>query len=175
MSSGALYFLVCLVSSQRSALMNHAPEVPQKVASQYSVGRIFIVGDACHTHSPKAGQGANASMGDSHNLGEWFMIMLTPSFITLIFFNLAWKIAYVLRGWAGESLLETYEVERRDYAQELIAFDKGIARTLDGGAAVDYSRSAFIHPIIRTIRSSYHFSQHAARTEHVHKVMDFQA
>jgi phenol 2-monooxygenase len=40
------------------------------VAAKYSIhDKVFIVGDACHTHSPKAGQGANASMGDAHNLG----------------------------------------------------------------------------------------------------------
>ncbi|PCH36421.1 hypothetical protein WOLCODRAFT_108689 [Wolfiporia cocos MD-104 SS10] len=79
--------------------------IGQRVASQFSVHeRVFIAGDACHTHSPKAGQGMNASMNDSHNL--------------------AWKLAHVLRGWAGLSLLKTYESERRKYAQDLIAFDK---------------------------------------------------
>jgi phenol 2-monooxygenase len=58
------------------------------VAAQFSKHeRIFIAGDACHTHSPKAGQGMNASMADGHNIG--------------------WKIAHVLRGWAKMSLLET--------------------------------------------------------------------
>ncbi|TFY73653.1 hypothetical protein EWM64_g10358, partial [Hericium alpestre] len=77
----------------------------QRVASKFSVHeRVFIAGDACHTHSPKAGQGMNASMNDTHNL--------------------IWKLAYVLRGWADTSLLKTYEFERRKYAQELIAFDK---------------------------------------------------
>ncbi|KAJ6494751.1 FAD binding domain-containing protein [Mycena vitilis] len=93
--------------------------VSQMVAAKYSAqDRIFILGDACHTHSPKAGQGANAAMGDAHNL--------------------AWKLAHVLRGWAKPSLLHTYEVERRRYAQDLIAFDKVIAESLDGGTAADY-------------------------------------
>ncbi|KAF7329035.1 Phenol 2-monooxygenase [Mycena venus] len=93
--------------------------VSQMVAAKYSVdNRIFILGDACHTHSPKAGQGANAAIGDAHNL--------------------AWKIAHVLRGWAKSSLLDTYEIERRRYAQDLIAFDKIIAEALDGGTAADY-------------------------------------
>ncbi|GBE89458.1 Phenol hydroxylase [Sparassis crispa] len=79
--------------------------IGQRVATQYSVHeRVFIAGDACHTHSPKAGQGMNASMNDTHNL--------------------AWKLAYVLRGWANLSLLKTYESERRKFAQELIEFDK---------------------------------------------------
>ncbi|KAF9479527.1 hypothetical protein BDN70DRAFT_993405 [Pholiota conissans] len=93
----------------------------QKVASKFSFkNRVFIAGDACHTHSPKAGQGANASMGDSHNL--------------------AWKLAYVLRHWASPSILETYEDERRAYALELISFDKVISTSLEGGTAADYQR-----------------------------------
>ncbi|KAF8577151.1 hypothetical protein K439DRAFT_1418443 [Ramaria rubella] len=95
--------------------------VPQKVATKFSYNnRIFIVGDACHTHSPKAGQGANVSMGDSHNL--------------------AWKLAYVMRGWARESLLDTYEIERRAHALDLIEFDKQIAMSLNGRTAAEYQR-----------------------------------
>ncbi|KAG2102151.1 FAD binding domain-containing protein [Suillus cothurnatus] len=79
--------------------------VGQRVASKYSIkNRVFITGDACHTHSPKAGQGMNASINDSHNL--------------------AWKIALVVRGWADMPLLSTYESERRKFALDLIAFDK---------------------------------------------------
>ncbi|KIL65347.1 hypothetical protein M378DRAFT_77050 [Amanita muscaria Koide BX008] len=79
--------------------------VGQRVADKFTIhDRIFISGDACHTHSPKAGQGMNASMNDTHNL--------------------AWKLAYVLRGWADISLLRTYEIERRKYAEDLINFDK---------------------------------------------------
>ncbi|KAH9893338.1 FAD binding domain-containing protein [Cubamyces lactineus] len=78
--------------------------IGQRVAAKYCVDRrVFIAGDACHTHSPKAGQGMNASMLDSHNL--------------------AWKLTYVLRGWADMSLLDTYETERRKYAVDLIEFD----------------------------------------------------
>ncbi|KAI0628053.1 FAD binding domain-containing protein [Trametes polyzona] len=80
--------------------------VGQRSAEQYSVhDRVFIAGDACHTHSPKGGQsGMNASVNDTHNL--------------------AWKLAYVLRGWAGMSLLRTYEAERLKFAKDLINFDR---------------------------------------------------
>ncbi|PIL24616.1 hypothetical protein GSI_12500 [Ganoderma sinense ZZ0214-1] len=79
--------------------------IGQRVARSYSVqDRVFIAGDACHTHSPKAGQGMNASMCDRHNL--------------------AWKLVYVLRGWAKMSLLKTYESERLKYARDLIEFDR---------------------------------------------------
>jgi phenol 2-monooxygenase len=69
--------------------------------------RVFIAGDACHTHSAKAGQGMNVSMADAWNLG--------------------WKLASVLRGTGRPELLDTYSAERQVVAQELIAFDREIA------------------------------------------------
>jgi phenol 2-monooxygenase (NADPH) len=66
--------------------------------------RVFIAGDACHTHSAKAGQGMNVSMQDAFNLG--------------------WKLASVLEGRAGPELLRTYNKERHLIAQQLIDFDK---------------------------------------------------
>ncbi|WP_285042105.1 FAD-binding monooxygenase [Plantibacter sp. LMC-P-059a] len=66
--------------------------------------RVFITGDACHTHSAKAGQGMNVSMQDS--------------------FNLAWKLGHVLEGRSPESLLATYSAERQVVAQDLIDFDR---------------------------------------------------
>nr|MBX2886687.1 FAD-dependent monooxygenase [Granulosicoccus sp.] len=69
---------------------------------------IFIAGDACHTHSPKAGQGMNVSMADAFNLG--------------------WKLAAVVRGQAPKALLKTYSAERRAKAKELIDFDRDMAR-----------------------------------------------
>ncbi|WP_299418047.1 FAD-dependent monooxygenase [uncultured Sulfitobacter sp.] len=70
--------------------------------------RIFIAGDACHTHSPKAGQGMNVSMADTFNLG--------------------WKLAAVLQGQAVPQLLDTYSAERQAKAKELIDFDKDMVR-----------------------------------------------
>ena len=71
---------------------------------------IFIAGDACHTHSPKAGQGMNVSMQDTFNLG--------------------WKLAAVLRGRCPPSLLHTYSAERQSVAKELIDFDREWAAML---------------------------------------------
>jgi hypothetical protein len=51
---------------------------------------------------------------------------------------LAWKIAHVLRGWGSSKLLSTYEVERRAYAQSLIAFDKRLAKMMNEGDASKY-------------------------------------
>ena len=66
--------------------------------------RIFIAGDACHTHSAKAGQGMNVSMQDTFNLG--------------------WKLAAVLRKQCVPELLHTYSSERQVVAQQLIDFDR---------------------------------------------------
>ncbi|CAF2157121.1 unnamed protein product [Rotaria magnacalcarata] len=84
--------------------------VSQRYASYFADEneRIFIAGDACHTHSPKAGQGMNASMNDTHNL--------------------AWKLAMVIKGLAYPSILKTYEFERRNYAKQLIEFDRTFAK-----------------------------------------------
>ncbi|HWU62851.1 MAG TPA: FAD-binding monooxygenase [Ensifer sp.] len=71
---------------------------------------VFIAGDACHTHSPKAGQGMNVSMQDAFNLG--------------------WKLAHVLKGRADPSLLRTYSQERQTIAQNLIDFDRQWAKML---------------------------------------------
>lgn len=66
--------------------------------------RVFLTGDACHTHSAKAGQGMNVSMQDGFNLG--------------------WKLGAVLTGRSPEALLATYGSERRPVAEQLIDFDK---------------------------------------------------
>ena len=72
--------------------------------------RVFIAGDACHTHSPKAGQGMNCSMQDTFNLG--------------------WKLAAVLRGQCAPSLLNTYTAERQAVGNELIEFDREWSRMI---------------------------------------------
>jgi phenol 2-monooxygenase/3-hydroxybenzoate 4-monooxygenase len=90
-------------------------EIGQRICDKYDdvrepgrQPRVFIAGDACHTHSPKAGQGMNFSMQDAFNLG--------------------WKLAAVLRGQASPVLLETYSAERQPAAQELIDFDREWAK-----------------------------------------------
>jgi phenol 2-monooxygenase (NADPH) len=70
--------------------------------------RVFIAGDACHTHSAKAGQGMNVSMADTWNLG--------------------WKLSLVLRGRARPELLDTYSEERQAVAKELVDFDREFSR-----------------------------------------------
>lgn len=70
------------------------------LADRYRVGRVFVVGDAAHKHSPTTGLGLNSAVQDVNNL--------------------CWKIAAVLTGQAGDHLLDTYEAERRPVARDNI-------------------------------------------------------
>lgn len=79
--------------------------------------RVMLAGDACHTHSPKAGQGMNVSMGDTFNLG--------------------WKLIAVLTGRADAALLHSYSGERRAAAKGLVEFDHKWARVVGARAEDD--------------------------------------
>lgn len=74
--------------------------------------RVFIAGDASHTHSAKAGQGMNVSMQDGFNLG--------------------WKLAHVLQGRSPASLLASYSDERQRIGEDIIAFDRRWASIMAG-------------------------------------------
>ena len=91
-------------------------DVPEQDVAQ-RLPRVFIAGDACHTHSPKAGQGMNVSMQDGFNLG--------------------WKLASVLRKRAAPHLLHTYSAERQAVAKELIDFDREWAALLASSKGFD--------------------------------------
>ncbi|CAI7582019.1 unnamed protein product [Penicillium bialowiezense] len=103
-----------------------AYQIGQRVTDDFSVkdsrgiNRVFIAGDACHTHSPKAGQGMNVSMMDSYNL--------------------AWKLAYSINGLTPENptrdILDTYHQERHTVAQQLIEFDKAFSSMFSGKIGV---------------------------------------
>ncbi|KAL1692724.1 FAD binding domain-containing protein [Schizophyllum commune] len=114
--------------------------IGQRVANQFDVhNRVFLAGDATHTHSPKAGQGMNAGMGDAHNL--------------------AWKIAQVLKGHANMALLKTYGFERRQYAQDLIAFDKMYAKMFSGRPPSNANATGVTHDeFYRMYKSSSSFT-----------------
>ncbi|KAI0314441.1 FAD binding domain-containing protein [Amylostereum chailletii] len=88
-------------------------EVGQRLADPWVWNdRIFCVGDACHTHSPKAGQGMNVSMADA--------------------FNLSWKLAHVLQGKANSAILRTYYTERSAIARQLLEMDHKLSRLNSG-------------------------------------------
>ncbi|HTB27964.1 MAG TPA: FAD-dependent monooxygenase [Steroidobacteraceae bacterium] len=91
--------------------------VHHRVADHFRKGRAFLLGDAAHIHSPVGGQGMNTGIGDA--------------------VNLAWKLAAVLLGRAGASLLDSYEPERIAFARRLVeTTDRAFtAVTSDGSIA----------------------------------------
>ena len=74
--------------------------VNNRYASNMQNGRVFVMGDAAHRHPPSNGLGSNTSIQDS--------------------FNLAWKLAAVLKGQAGEALLDSYSEERAPVAKQIV-------------------------------------------------------
>ena len=94
-----------------------------RLAERYRIGRVFLAGDAAHIHPPTGGQGLNTSVQDSYNL--------------------AWKLAAVLKG-APTSLLDTYEEERRPVAAEVL----GLAtQLLDAAKRGDLRRAREVHQL----------------------------
>jgi len=75
--------------------------VNEAYATDYSKGRVFCGGDACHRHPPSSGLGLNTCMQDAHNL--------------------AWKLAYVVKGHAGAAMLDSYTQERAPIGKQIVA------------------------------------------------------
>jgi phenol 2-monooxygenase len=105
-------------------------EVPAELTDEQDP-HVFICGDACHTHSAKAGQGMNVSMQDG-----W---------------TIAWKLGAVLQGRAPASLLKTYSAERQPVAQQLIDFDSEWSGLMaakpeyEGGVSTEYLVDFYQH------------------------------
>ncbi|KAF7342168.1 3-(3-hydroxy-phenyl)propionate hydroxylase [Mycena venus] len=117
-----------IIESARKIIAPYTLECPQvEWWSVYEIGqrlcknvsfknRVFLAGDAFHTHSPKGGQGMNVSMADSYNLG--------------------WKLAACAKGISSPSVLDTYGEERVEVARQLIEFDHKVSRLFSGKPAV---------------------------------------
>jgi len=90
------------------------------VARRFAHGRMFLAGDAAHLMPPNGGFGGNTGIHDAHNL--------------------AWKLAYVLKGLAGPELLDTYDFERRPIAKFTVeqAYTRYVTRTAPYLGATDF-------------------------------------
>lgn len=85
-----------------------------RVAERYRVGRVLLAGDAAHVHPPIGGQGLNLGVQDAVNLG--------------------WKLAAQVRGWAPETLLDTYHAERHPVAEDVLDNTRAQMELLSTGA-----------------------------------------
>lgn len=83
-----------------------------RLAERYRVGRVLLAGDAAHIHPPIGGQGLNLGVQDAFNLG--------------------WKLAAQVRGWAPETLLDTYQAERHPVAADVLDNTRAQTELLSG-------------------------------------------
>jgi 2-polyprenyl-6-methoxyphenol hydroxylase-like FAD-dependent oxidoreductase len=100
--------------------------VNERQVTQYRHGRVFLVGDAAHVHSPAGGQGMNTGIQDA--------------------LNMAWKLALVMRGGAADSLLDTYQSERHPIGEHVV---EGSARLLKAASVsnklAQAARNTIVH------------------------------
>jgi 2-polyprenyl-6-methoxyphenol hydroxylase-like FAD-dependent oxidoreductase len=106
----------------------------QLVADRFRTGRVFLAGDAAHVHPPAGGFGANTGIHDAHNL--------------------AWKLAAVLSGTAGDALLDSYDAERRRVG-EAMAEQAMVRNRIRHGHADEQTRARMVDDIIITLGYRY--------------------
>jgi hypothetical protein len=105
--------------------------IHHRVAAAFRRGRVFLAGDAGHIHSPVGGQGMNTGIGDA--------------------INLAWKLAAVLGGQAGDELLASYEEERLAFARLLVkTTDQLFNVATASGPFADFVRARVV-PVVMSL------------------------
>jgi 2-polyprenyl-6-methoxyphenol hydroxylase-like FAD-dependent oxidoreductase len=103
-----------------------------RCVNAFNKGNVFLAGDSAHIHSPAGGQGMNTGLQDAHNL--------------------AWKLAFVLKGAAKSKLLDTYNEERLPFARALLnSTDKGFTFLAGDGFWVRNIRKYFMIPLISNL------------------------
>lgn len=119
--------------------------VHHRVADTFRRGRVFLLGDAGHIHSPVGAQGMNTGIGDA--------------------VNLAWKLADVLHGRAGDALLDTYTIERIAFARRLVSTTDRIFTTVSKtGPVANFVRTRVAPRIIPAVWASRGARRYLFRT-----------
>ncbi|MCC3156786.1 FAD-dependent monooxygenase [Hymenobacter sp. 15J16-1T3B] len=104
-------------------------KVHHRVADAFRHGRVLLLGDAAHVHSPAGGQGMNTGLGDAVNLG--------------------WKLAAAARGQAPDRLLDTYAAERMPFARQLVATtDRAFTGATSGSVWAGWVRTTLVPRVL---------------------------
>ncbi|MES2459139.1 MAG: FAD-dependent monooxygenase [Armatimonadota bacterium] len=110
-------------------------KVHTRHVNRFSEGRCFLAGDAAHIHTPAGGQGMNTGIQDAYNL--------------------AWKLAYVLKGHASESILASYNQERLENARRLLGTtDRMFNFTAGTDWLLQFIRSTVFPPLAKYLMGS---------------------
>ncbi|MDN5932380.1 MAG: FAD-dependent monooxygenase, partial [Pseudonocardia sp.] len=113
----------------RDAVWTSVFRIQRRLAQDYRRGRILLVGDSAHVHSPMGGQGMNTGIGDAENL--------------------AWKLGLVVAGRAGHGLLDTYAAERRPLAAEVLrGTDAATRLQIGAGPGGRFVRDRVMVPVL---------------------------
>ncbi|MFC7309985.1 FAD-dependent oxidoreductase [Streptomyces monticola] len=104
----------------------------ERQVRQYRTGRVFLAGDAAHTHSPAGGQGMNTGLQDAANLG--------------------WKLAAVLSGRSPEALLDTYQSERHPVGRAVLRSSGAIIRLAMAHNAPQYALRSLLSTVVNHVR-----------------------
>jgi 2-polyprenyl-6-methoxyphenol hydroxylase-like FAD-dependent oxidoreductase len=119
--------------------------VHHRVTDHFRKERAFLLGDAAHIHSPVGGQGMNTGIGDA--------------------VNLAWKLAAVIAGDAGDTLLDSYEAERKPFAQRLVATtDRAFMIATADGHLAELVRTRLVPRVLPKLASFERARDFAFRT-----------
>lgn len=119
-----------------------AYHVHHRLAEHFRIGRVFLLGDAAHIHSPVGGQGMNTGVGDA--------------------MNFAWKIASVLKNEMSKKILNSYEIERKAYAKTLVSTtDRAFTFISSPGPFARLVRLNLIPPLLG-ILSHFNFARRFA-------------
>ncbi len=119
--------------------------VHHRVAQHFRQGRVFLLGDAAHVHSPVGAQGMNTGIGDA--------------------VNLSWKLASVLNGSSDEAILDTFELERIGFARRLVATtDRIFSLVTNRSALAAWMRTAVLPVLLPRLVSVAHFRRALFRT-----------
>ena len=122
--------------------------VHHRVAQRFRDGRVFLLGDAAHVHSPVGAQGMNTGIGDA--------------------VNLSWKLAAVMQGNAPEVILETYELERMAFANRLVSTtDRAFTFATNRGALATYARTRLIPFLLPKVCLLYTSEEQRLEEAHV--------
>ena len=139
-----------------------------RCVERFSDGIVFLAGDAAHIHSPAGGQGMNTGLQDVHNL--------------------AWKLAYVLKGYKDENFLSTYHEERKPFAEWLLKFtDRGFTFITSNNKIIQLLRHYLLfniagivmkwdfvkHTIFKNISQTYYHYQNSSITKS-HQIQDLK-
>ena len=117
-------------------------KVHKRVASKFMKGRVFLLGDAAHIHSPTGAQGMNTGIGDA--------------------VNLSWKLAAVLKKVAHPHILHTYSTERRTFARQLVATTDQAFKAMIGRNLRGLLLRGFLLPHLVPLASRFTFSRKIA-------------